>query len=582
MNVLLLGNPNVGKSSLFSRLTGTKIVTSNFPGTTFSITKGTLQCLDDACPFNDHQLRDAPGMYSLERDGQESREALRHLLAQADCIINVIDSTHLERNLYLTKQLLSTRKPMVIALNLWDEAGYRGIEIDVELLSQELRVPIIPTTSLTGAGARELVKAANKLLHTENTHTQLLEPPLPSWQDIRTITHKVQHTSPRKKTFAEYLESVTVAPIIGGFIAICILISSLGLVAFLGSYLEDLVEASFNLILTPALLKLHALLSNWTFIRELLIGSVQNNTINYGEAMGMLTSGLFIPLGKVAPVVTIFYFILGILEDCGYLPRLAVLSDELMHRFALHGFAIVPMMLGAGCSVTGIVATRMLTSSRQRIIASILLSMTIPCTAQIAVILSLTGKIGSWFVTALFLTLFALWYILGRVLGTTQKHSYRELLIEMPPYRMPRLRLMVPKLSFRLRNFFADAIPITIVGIFILLLCNYFQLFERLGHQVSTFFGTIWGLPPNVIPILLMGLFRKEIALSFLNGIGTLSTPQIFITALLLSIYFPCISVYTILYKEFGVKTLLKMVAFMFALSTSVGILAHGLFMLFA
>ncbi len=444
MNVVLLGNPNVGKSSLFSRLTGTRILTANFPGTTIGIKSGTLPCSQ----HTNHNLLDAPGIYSLLGNQSETEQSTMAILRHADAIVNVVDATHLERNLFLTMQLKELGLPVCLALNLSDEAEAQGIKIDTQKLSTILGIPVVATVSLTGSGAKELTETVTKLLHThDGTHAKLQNFIEPSWDDIKKITQQVEVRAPQKPTAMQRLEKLTVSPFPGGIIAVLVLLSSFFLVGFVGGGLEDGIETILQYTCTPLLLKLHAALASVPFLQQLIVGTVHDGIINYGEAMGMLTSGIFIPLAKVAPVVTIFYAVLGLLEDCGYLPRLAVLADAMMHRFALHGFAVLPMMLGAGCSVTGIMATRMLTSKRQRIITSVLLSMTIPCTSQTAVIISLAGRIGTWYVVGIFGTLIFLWYTIGRILGSRQTQSYSEMLIEMPPYRLPRPSLLLPKLS---------------------------------------------------------------------------------------------------------------------------------------
>ncbi len=588
MNIVLVGNPNVGKSSLFSRLCDTKTITCNFPGTTIRILKGTISIPEDDAAPHSFVLLDAPGIYTLDGNvSSEPENAAKAALNNCDIILNIIDAAHLERNLYLTTQLLPLKKPMIIVLNMWDEAQYAGISINTTKLAEIFSATVVPTIGLTGFGARHLINSIKKLAQELkiiacNQHASMNVPSdvehqtstnfiQPTWEYLRALTESVQVKQPRNKQWREHLATLMVSPVSGVVIAIIILIMTFALVACLGSFAENLIEQLFNFCLTPILLPLHTFLSPYPFFSQLLIGAVHNQTINYSEAMGLFTSAIFIPLAKVAPVVTIFYIILGILEDCGYLPRLAVLSDTLMHRFSLHGFAALPMILGAGCSVTGIIATRILNSRRQRIIVAILLSMTIPCTSQTAVMISLMQKIGSGGLVLLFSILIGLWYSIGRILGVREKESYRELLLELPPFRMVRLNHVFSKLSFRLRSFFADAIPITIVGIFLVFIGNYFHMFDLIGNSMSGFLGWLWGLPPSVIPILLMGLFRKEIALSFLQSFNDLTAPQIFTTALLLAIYFPCISVYTILYREFGIKTLINMTLGMILLSSILG-----------
>ncbi|MGD1997573.1 MAG: nucleoside recognition domain-containing protein, partial [Candidatus Dependentiae bacterium] len=283
-----------------------------------------------------------------------------------------------------------------------------------------------------------------------------------------------------------------------------------------------------------------------------------------------------IPLGQVAPVVAAFYLAMGLLEDAGYLPRLAILADTLMHRYALHGFALIPMLLGAGCNVTGIVGTRVLDSRQQRIITAALLSITIPCASQTGFIVAMADRMGGAYTALIFIVLGVTWHTLGLLLGAQQQQNYQELLIEIPPFRLPRWQQSLHKLSYRVRNFLSDAIPITIGGIAILLVLNYFAVFSYLGNTVFRFLHTLWGLPVDVMPALFMGLFRKEIALSFLKMVPNLSAAQAFVSTLLLTLWFPCISVYTILYKEFGGRTLIKLVGLMAAASTTIGIIAHG------
>lgn len=572
--IVLVGNPNVGKSLIFSRLTGTKVITSNFPGTTVGITRGTVRCEHRACDIHQYALIDAPGIYSLKTLEQDAEHVAGKIIMEADVAINVLDATNLERNLLLTLELIKQNPGRVIVvLNLWDEARYHGISINTQRLSELLGAPVIPTIGLTGYGIKKLMSTAMSFASEPQHHIPVDQEV--SWENVKKIVESVQQKTARRKRFAEYLETVTLSPVAGIIIAFFVLIGSFALVSYLGDAIESGIAAFLNFFYTPLLLKLHAVCESAPFFQQLLVGTVVDGTINYGEAMGMLTSGIYIPLAKVAPVVAIFYLVIGILEDCGYLPRLAILSDTLMHRFALHGFAIVPMVLGAGCNVTGVVATRILPNRKQRIIASLLLSLAIPCTSQTAMIAGLGAKIGFTYMLSLFGTLFLIWYIMGRVLGAQEQQSYSELLMEIPPYRMPHAGTTFKKLYYRLHNFFADAIPVTIVGICVLLVANYFHLFDYVATTIGPVAHTLWGLPPKVIPVLMMGLFRKEIAISFLDSFSDLSAPQVFVATLLLSLYFACISVYAVLYKEFGLRTFGMMVAVMFLISSIAGCCAH-------
>ena len=575
--IVLMGNPNVGKSLLFSRLTGTKVVTSNFPGTTVGITRGTFSCTHLNCNEHQYMLIDAPGAYSFsnQKEHADIEKVARKITETADIIINVVDATSLERNLLLTLELIKCHKgPLIMALNLWDEAKYHGISIDIKELSNILGIPVIPTIALTGNGVKEL---ATTVTNFPDLKDRIVINDSIDWDIIKNIENRVQTKITRKKRLHEYWESITLDPIWGTLIAIAILIICFSAIFFIADYIENFIEIILQYCYTPLLLGLYKLLNGFPFLQTILVGTTDGLTINYSEAMGLLTSGLYIPLAKVAPPVGIFYAIIGLLEDSGYLPRLATLSDTVMHRFALHGFAIVPLILGAGCNVTGILATRLLPNRAQRIIASFLLSIAIPCTSQIAMIVRMGGRMGVKYMFVIFACLFLIWYSVGYFLGMHQTKSYDELILELPPYRIPDMKMVFKKLYYRMYNFFGDAIPVTIGGIFILLVCNYFHLLDGLANFLGIFSQKLWGLPSTVVPVILMGLFRKEIALSFLDRHSELTNAQLCVTTLLLSISFACLSVYTILYKEFGGRVLFYMVAAMCGIATLMGFLLSSI-----
>lgn len=576
--VVLVGNPNVGKSALFSRLTGTNMITSNFPGTTLSVTRGTLEVRRGGVNHAFH-LIDLPGLYSLTETTDTAQRGARFIIEQADIIINVIDATDLKRNLYLTMQLQQLNRPMLVALNMYDEAGYHGITIDQNQLGIALVSPTFATAGITGLGISSLIdgllKTALAACNTSCRKEEPIELERPDWQKITTLVNTVQQASPRTKRLAEHLATLSVHPIWGSIIALGVFVGTLTTIFYLSGALEDSMNALFTTTLTTPLCWLHRLLSWSSFLQQTIVGTVENGTINFESAMGLLSTGLYIPIGQVAPPVIAFYSIMGMLEDSGYLPRLALVADNLMHRYALHGVAIMPMLLGAGCNVTGIIGTRVLDNRRQRIITATLLSIAIPCTSQTGFIMAMAPRMGGLLTATLFITLAAVWHGLGTAFGAHERHNYQEMVMEMPPLRAPRLRQSALKLWVRARNFLRDAIPITIGGIGILLILNYFSVLALLGRTVFSFLHHLWGLPHEVVPVLFMGLFRKEIALSFLKMIPSLSHAQAFTATLLLTLWFPCVSVYTILYKEFGFKTLLRLTGIMFAVSTSIGVCAH-------
>lgn len=577
--VVLVGNPNVGKSSLFYRLTGTHVITGNFPGTTLSVTRGTLVTSSKKNKGAVYEIIDIPGIYSLTEHTTTVTNGALFVLQHAEIIINVIDATQLKRNLYLHEQLKSLNKPMLVALNIYDEAGYHGIEINIPLLAERLACPVIPTVGITGNGIGALIKTLETIPAlapvSQQPHLQ------PNWQTITEHVAAVQTIQKRSKKLSEYLTTLSVHPFWGAVLATAIFSITLLLLFALSSWLESSTECLFNFILNGPLTLLHTVLAPIPFLQKFLIGTIENGTIDFNNAMGILTTGIYIPLGQVAPPVIAFYATMGLLEDSGYLPRIAYVADTLMHRYALHGAAIIPMLMGAGCNVTGIIGTRILENKQQRIIAATLIAITVPCASQTGFIVAMASKMGATLTACLVLTLFGICHLLGLFLGISKRNNYQELIMEMPPLRLPRLRPSLRKLIHRTKNFLSDAIPITIIGIGIVLLLTQSGVLQAIAHLLFGWTRTVWGLPQEIVPALCMGLFRKEIALTFLRALPDLSAAQSFTATLILTLWFPCVSVYAILYKEFGFKTVCLMTAGMFVVSGGAGIIAHMLFTTF-
>jgi small GTP-binding protein len=324
--ILLMGNPNVGKSALFSRLTGVQAIVSNYPGTTISYTQGYMKLGEEKA-----EVIDAPGTYTLEPTS-EAEEIARKLLDSGDIVINVVNAINLERNLYLTLQLLERGKPVVVALNLWDDTKHRGVDIDLDKLRELLGVLVIPTVAITGQGIKELVEHI----------PQAISPPHPPatrderWAAIGQIIEQVQQIRHRHHTWRERLEDASVSPVSGGFIAVAILAAAFFVVRFIGEGLINYVlDPLFNTLWAPVILKLSQLMGNAGFLHDMVVGKITGGEVNFLESFGLLTSGLYVPLGVVLPYIVAFYLVLGILEDTGYLPRLAVLMDTVMHRLGL-------------------------------------------------------------------------------------------------------------------------------------------------------------------------------------------------------------------------------------------------------
>jgi ferrous iron transport protein B len=331
-------------------------------------------------------------------------------------------------------------------------------------------------------------------------------------------------------------------------------------------------ELFFEQLIKPLLMKLSALLDTGGFLHKLLIGSLIEGEIDFGQSFGILTSGLFIPLGAVLPYIISFYLVLSLLEDSGYLPRLAVFLDNIMHRLGLHGYAIIPTLLGLGCNVPGIMATRILETKHQRFITSTLISIAVPCAALQAMIIGLVGSRGIWPLAVVYGSLFVVWILIGVILRFTSKGFRPELLIEIPPYRIPSFRALSSKMWMRISSFLKEALPIIIGAVVAVNILYQFKIFERLAGIVEPVITRLWGMPKESIVPLLVGIIRKDVALGMFIPLE-LTTKQLIIGSVVLSMFFPCIATFVVLFRELGLKDGLKsmgvMLLFVFLTGTA-------------
>ncbi len=546
--ILLVGNPNVGKSVLFSRLTGVRTTASNYPGTTISYTRGFLKVGEEKV-----EVIDVPGTYTLDPTCEAEEIALR-MLKNGDIIINVVNATTLERSLYLTLQLLEKGIPMVIALNLWDDTKHRGIHIDVDKLRGLLGVPVIPTVAVTGEGIKELVEAIPKANLPGKTMRSRDE----RWATVGSIIDQVQRIDHRHHTWLERLQDASVKPLIGGVIAVAVLLSAFFVIRFIGeSLIAYVLEPLFNTLWAPVVLWISNLMGGSGILHDIVVGKVVGGEVNFVESFGLLSSGLYVPFAMVLPYIVSFYLVLGLLEDVGYLPRLAVLMDTIMHRLGLHGYAIIPTLLGLGCNVPAVLATRILESKRERFIASTLVSIAVPCAALQAMIFGLVGERGGEYVLIVYSTLFMAWVILGIVLHHAVKGFTPELLIEIPPYRMPPWGVVLQKLWMRINGFLAEAVPIVLGAILVINLLYTLRVFNAIARFTAPVVTGLLGLPKEAVTSLIIGFLRKDVALGMLAPLG-LSANQLVVASVVLAMFFPCIATFVVLLRELGLVNLIK------------------------
>ncbi len=567
--ILLVGNPNVGKSVIFSRLTGVDVIASNYPGTTIDYCRG-------CTGYGDRRIEviDVPGTYSLEPTTPAEEVAVQMLNKAIEesesIIINVIDATNLERNLNLTLQLLKKNIPMIIALNLWDEAKHTGIEIDVKKLEEILGVSVIPTVAVTGEGINELV---NRLDEAKKGQFKFKDED--RWHVVGQIISQVQVIKHRHHTFWERIGDLTINPWSGLPIALILLFLIFQLIRFIGEgIINFLSNPFFNHIYKPIMLSFSKALGSSGIIHNILIGELINGDIDFGKSFGILTTGLYVEFAQVLPYVIAFYFVLSFLEDSGYLPRLAVLLDKFLHFFGLHGLAIIPMLLGLGCNVPGTLGTRILETKRERFIAATLMAICVPCMALTAMIFGLVGKFGARGLFPVFGTLFIVFIIGGILLKFIFKGESPEIFTEIPSYRIPYFPALLKKLWMRLKWFIIEATPFVLLGVFIANIFYTFGIFDFLTRIMGPIVTVILSLPAEATIALLVGFLRKDIAVGMLVPLN-LSLKQLIIASTVLSMYFPCVATFSVFIKELGLTDTLKAAAIMLISAFAVGALLN-------
>ena len=563
--IYLVGNPNVGKSVVFSRLTGVQVISSNYPGTTIELSKGYLRLGDEKI-----EVMDLPGTYSLEPTSSAEEVAvslLKEYPKDEIAVINILDSTNLERNLLLTLQLIEEGYPTIACLNMCDDAHHRGVHLDTKKLEEILHIPVVPTCAVTGVGIKSLIERIGetapvmrgKLSHEER------------WKEIGLIVEQVQHLEHRHHSFREMAEDASVRPLTGFIMAAGVIYVSFKIVRCIGeTIITKVTDPFFFHVFQPVLEKLTAYWKEEGFWFHLLIGDLINGKIDFKQSLGVLTTAPYIEFGMVLPYVISFYLVLSLLEDIGYLPRLAILLDNLMHRLGLHCFAVIPVLLGFGCNVPGILATRTLESKRERFIAATLISIGVPCVPLQAMIFGLLGAFGGFYAAGVYLVLLCLVVVLGAILNRVITGYSPEFLLEIPPYRFPPLLMLGKKLFFRIKGFLMEAVPVVLIGVLFVNVLIYFKLFDFITSISAPIIRGLFGLPKEAVVALAIGFIRKDVAVGMLMPLG-LSAKQLFIAATLLAISFPCIATFIVIWKELGFKDLIKATSIMVIISIIVG-----------
>lgn len=540
--ILLMGNPNVGKSVIFNRLTGLDVVTANYTGTTVSYHEGLIRHQGDQA-----LLIDVPGIYGLNAQSKAEEVALSMLDDGADLIICVLDATHLERNLHLAFDLQEHDIPTIYVLNLSDVAKRKGINIDVNLLSKYLNSPVFETVAVKNIG----IDALKKAVFINHPTTPALEID-DRHQKSQEIADNVTQEHDVKMSFLEKLSEWCIKPKTGIPILFLVLMAALGIIVGGGKALRSLVLLPLvNNYYIPFITGLIENIVPESIIRNLLVGE-----------FGVLIKVIEWPFALILPYVLLFYIVFSFLEDSGYLPRLGVLMDGIFRKIGLPGNNIIPFILGYGCAVPAILGTRASGSQRERIIVVSLIAIAVPCTAQTGAFITLLGDRSIFALIFVYFISFLTILLTGLLLNRVLKGKSRPLILEIPNLLMPDMRTLAKKIWIKLKHFIYEAQVPMFLGILLAALIVETGMIDAIGTFLEPLVVGWLDLPKEASLSLLLGVIRRELAVMPLLEMN-LTTVQLITGSVVALFYLPCISVFVILVKEFRLR-----IALLIALST--------------
>jgi len=537
--ILLFGNPNVGKSVIFAKLTGREVIASNYAGTTVSYFSGTAS-VDGQSVL----VTDVPGIYSLEATSNAEEVALKLLREDADVLVCVLDATNLERNLELALQLRELGRPMVIALNMSDVATRRGITIDTEALQQQLGCPVVRTVAVRNIGLAELLLLA---VTAAKQSPSPLTPKLPEreqiWREAARIARVVQTSEPRQATFWGRLAEGMIMPFPGIAIALLVLVAALGVVAGGGRALRAVIFLPLvNDVYAPFMTNLVSSVVGEGLLRNILIGDY-----------GMLIKGIEWPFALILPYVFLFYVVLSFLEDTGYLPRLGILVDSVMRRLGIQGGGIIPMLMGYGCAVPAILGSRNASTYKQRLITASLVALAVPCASQTGAFMALLGDQSVVVLVLVYLISFAAIFICGVFLNRVLPGQSGSILLEVPNLLLPNAHALGKKIWIRTKHFMLEAEIPMLLGIAAAAVVAETGLLVSFGKLVEPIVVHWLGLPSEASLLLVLGIIRRELAVLPMLEMN-MSNLQLLVGSVVSLFYIPCLVVLGVLVKEFGVK----------------------------
>jgi ferrous iron transport protein B len=639
-SIALVGHPNVGKSVLFHQLTGQHVTVSNYPGTTVELARGTARRLPETV------ILDTPGVITFPAHSEDERVTARVLLYEPlRAILQVGDAKNLRRTLLLSVQLAELGLPLVLALNMMDEAESRGVQADHALLSENLSIPVVPTTATRGRGLDELQSTLNTArppqLHLEYpqdielslaqfstqlkqagiTHAPIQlralglswlssDPVTESWLaerlpvddvgELVTIRTNLQHALPKplvatiQEARLAYVEKIiknavgstvlgqrssgavfgrlTTHPVWGVLILAAVLYALYWFVGIFGAgILVGLLEENlFGQVINPRVVGWVEQLIAWPFLVDLLVGE-----------FGLWTMGMTYALALIFPIVATFFLAFGVMEDSGYLPRLAALSNRFFQFLGLNGKAVLPMVLGLGCVTMATLTTRVMESRRERLLVTLLLALAVPCSAQLGVVM---GMLASISLTATFIwggVVLMVLLVIGWLAARLVPGERTQLLVELPPLRWPVPSNVIIKTLARVEWYLREVLPLFLVGTALMFTLDKSGLLEwivRLGEPLVA--GWL-GLPPEASAAFLVGFLRRDFGatgLFLMQSNGLLTPMQVVVAMVTITLFIPCIASVMMIAKERNWRTALGMVVLIIPLAFLIGgLLYRGL-----
>ncbi len=632
--IALVGSPNTGKSVMFHNLTGSYATVSNYPGTTVEVTrgKGKIGNLEV-------EIVDTPGTYALLPITEDERVARSILIKERpDIVLQLVDAKNLERMLPFTFQLIEAGLPLILDLNMIDEAEKLGIKIDVKLLEEELGIPVVTTVATSRRGMENVKEKISNYFKNEQTRKPQYNKPIESalemilkllsedyilskraigllilqddheiWELVKSretrnikrikkvveeirqkysqpinyvvnrkrvweakqIAAKVVTNPPELKTSAkERLSRLMINPITG--IPILFIILYFGLYQFVGVFgaqtLVDFLEGEiFEGYFNPFVTHLFETYIQYVPIQELFVGEY-----------GIITLGVRYAVALILPIVGTFFIAFSIIEDTGYLPRMALLVDRVFKKIGLNGRAVIPMTLGLGCGTMATIVTRTLETKRERVIATILLALAIPCSAQLGVLFAImAGNPTALLIWAFVVVLIFL--LVGFIASRLMPGERPGFYMEIPPLRMPKISNVLMKTYTRIEWYFKEVFPLFILASILIWIGQITGIFDLI---INAFVYPVqWiGLPSEAATAVLFGFFRRDYGaagLFDLQQAGVLSGIPLVVAAVTLTLFVPCIAQFSVTIKERGIKTALAIALFIFPFAFLIGFLLN-------